>query len=97
MRIKIQTQLIGSDEGSGKLPVNLITVHSRDHLMNAMVIQDLATDMIELYRRPAARTIIPLIYQAPPAAPVSLTENRTSPRTPSQRRKKRSRRLIPAE
>lgn len=48
---KIQTQLIGLDEGSGKLPVNLITVHSQDHLMNAMVIQDLATDMIELYRR----------------------------------------------
>ena len=48
---KIQTQLIGMDEGSGKLPVTLITVHSQDHLMNAMVIQDLATDMIELYRR----------------------------------------------
>ena len=47
----IQTQLIGLDEGTGKLPVNLITVHSQDHLMNAMVIQDLATDMIELYRR----------------------------------------------
>ena len=29
------------------------TVHSQDHLMNAMVIQDLATDMIELYRRTA--------------------------------------------
>ena len=48
---KIQTQLIGMDEGSGKLPVNLITVHSQDHLMNAMVIQDLAEDLIELYRR----------------------------------------------
>ncbi|STD24868.1 PTS system lactose/cellobiose-specific transporter subunit IIA [Enterobacter asburiae] len=47
----IQTQLIGFDEGTGKLPVNLITVHSQDHLMNAMVIQDLAGDMIELYRR----------------------------------------------
>ncbi len=52
---KIQTQLIGMDEGSGKLPVNLITVHSQDHLMNAMVIQDLATDMIELYRRLPSR------------------------------------------
>ncbi len=52
---KIQTQLIGMDEGSGKLPVNLI-VHSRDHLMNAReVIQDLATDMIELYRRLPSR------------------------------------------
>ncbi|CCJ82371.1 PTS system, diacetylchitobiose-specific IIA component [Cronobacter dublinensis 1210] len=48
---KIQTQLIGLDEGSGKLPVNLITVHSQDHLMNAMVIQDLAGDLIEIYRR----------------------------------------------
>ncbi|STP56888.1 PTS system lactose/cellobiose-specific transporter subunit IIA [Enterobacter hormaechei] len=44
-------KLIGLDEGTGKLPVNLITVHSQDHLMNAMVIQDLAGDMIELYRR----------------------------------------------
>ena len=47
----IHTQLIGIDEGTGKLPVNLITVHSQDHLINAMVIQYLATDMIELYRR----------------------------------------------
>lgn len=47
----IQTQLISLDEGSGKLPLNLITVHSQDHLMNAMVIQDLGENMIELYRR----------------------------------------------
>ncbi|MNP37713.1 N,N'-diacetylchitobiose-specific phosphotransferase enzyme IIA component [compost metagenome] len=49
----IQTQLIGLDEGCGKLTINLITVHAQDHLMNAMVIQDLADDMIELYRRQA--------------------------------------------
>ncbi|RWR01477.1 hypothetical protein ED28_13365 [[Pantoea] beijingensis] len=48
---KMQTELIGMDEGSGKLPVTLITVHAQDHLMNAMVIQDLATDIIALYRR----------------------------------------------
>jgi len=47
----MQTELIGLDEGCGKIPVNLITVHAQDHLMNAMVIQDLAIDMIELYRR----------------------------------------------
>lgn len=47
----IQTTLIGMDEGCGKLQINLITVHAQDHLMNAMVIQDLAGDMIELYRR----------------------------------------------
>ncbi|CAI0855698.1 N,N'-diacetylchitobiose-specific phosphotransferase enzyme IIA component [Serratia entomophila] len=39
------------DEGVGKIPVSLILVHAQDHLMNAMLIQDLATDMIELYRR----------------------------------------------
>ncbi|NRN29644.1 PTS lactose/cellobiose transporter subunit IIA [Photorhabdus heterorhabditis] len=47
----IQTTLIGQDEGCNKLPVNLITIHAQDHLMNAVVIQDLAGDMIELYRR----------------------------------------------
>ena len=46
-----QTALIGLDEGCGKLTVTLITVHAQDHLMNAMVIQDLAQDLIELYRR----------------------------------------------
>ncbi len=53
----IQTQLIGLDEGCGKLTINLITVHAQDHLMNAMVIQDLADDMIELYRRQAKMEI----------------------------------------
>ncbi|MGF1739961.1 PTS lactose/cellobiose transporter subunit IIA [Vibrio profundum] len=48
---KVQTQLIGLDEGSGKLPTTLILVHAQDHLMNAMLIQDLANDMIELFRR----------------------------------------------
>lgn len=48
---KIQTELIGLDEGTGKIPVSLILVHAQDHLMNAMLIQELASDMIELYRR----------------------------------------------
>ncbi|WP_108651116.1 PTS lactose/cellobiose transporter subunit IIA [Dongshaea marina] len=47
----IQTRLIGLDEGEGKLKVSLIVVHAQDHLMNAMLIQDLAQDFIELYRR----------------------------------------------
>ncbi len=37
-----QTQLIGADEGSGKIPVSLIMVHARDHLMNAMLCRELA-------------------------------------------------------
>ncbi|MDX8000513.1 PTS lactose/cellobiose transporter subunit IIA [Xenorhabdus sp. Reich] len=47
----IQTKLIGLDEGCGKLSINLITVHAQDHLMNAMVIQDLANNIIDLYQR----------------------------------------------
>lgn len=45
---KIQTQLIGADEGSGKLPVTLILVHAQDHLMNAMLCRDLAEEMVLL-------------------------------------------------
>ena len=52
-----QTALISLDEGSGKLPVTLILVHAQDHLMNAMLIQDLAGEIIELYRRTAAGEI----------------------------------------
>ncbi|WP_413739279.1 PTS lactose/cellobiose transporter subunit IIA [Sodalis sp. RH21] len=48
---KIQTQLISLDEGSGKIPCSLILMHAQDHLMNAMLVQDLAADLIELYRR----------------------------------------------
>ncbi|WP_275555224.1 PTS lactose/cellobiose transporter subunit IIA [Mixta sp. Marseille-Q2659] len=45
---KIQTQLIGADEGSGKLPVTLILVHAQDHLMNAMLCRDLAEEIVLL-------------------------------------------------
>ncbi|ELM3659878.1 PTS lactose/cellobiose transporter subunit IIA [Edwardsiella piscicida] len=51
----LQTQLIGLDEGRGKFPVNLITVHAQDHLMDAMVIQDLAVHLVALYARHAVR------------------------------------------
>lgn len=48
---KQQTSLIGRDEGCGKIQVTLILVHAQDHLMNAMLILDLAGEIIELYRR----------------------------------------------
>lgn len=46
----IQTRLIGLDEGMGKVPVNLIMVHAQDHLMTAMLCQDLAEEFILLRR-----------------------------------------------
>nr|WP_167014467.1 PTS lactose/cellobiose transporter subunit IIA [Pantoea multigeneris] len=48
---KIQTGLIGADEGSGKIPVNLILVHAQDHLMNAMLCRDLVEELIYLHRQ----------------------------------------------
>ncbi len=48
---KIQTALIGADEGCGKIPVNLIMVHAQDHLMNAMLCRDLVEELIYLHRQ----------------------------------------------
>ena len=48
---KIQTALIGADEGCGKIPVNLIMVHAQDHLMNAMLCRELVEELIFLHRQ----------------------------------------------
>jgi PTS system cellobiose-specific IIA component len=50
----IQTQLIGADEGAGKIPVSLILVHAQDHLMNAMLCRDLVEELIYLHREVSA-------------------------------------------
>ncbi|MCP1437285.1 PTS system cellobiose-specific IIA component [Erwinia persicina] len=47
---RIQTELIGADEGCGKIPVNLILVHAQDHLMNAMLCRELVEEIIYLHR-----------------------------------------------
>lgn len=41
---KIQTALISQDEGCGKIEV----IHAQDHLMNAILCQDLAREIISL-------------------------------------------------
>ena len=48
---KIQTALIGADEGSGKLPVTLILVHAQDHLMTSMLARELVAELIELHEK----------------------------------------------
>ncbi|MDW6004487.1 PTS lactose/cellobiose transporter subunit IIA [Vibrio mangrovi] len=48
---KVQTALIGLDEGEGKVPVTLVMVHAQDHLMTSMLAVDLIKEMIEMYRR----------------------------------------------
>lgn len=51
---EVQTQLIGLDEGVGKVPVHLIMVHAQDHLMNAMLLKELAVEFIDIYRHLSA-------------------------------------------
>lgn len=51
---QIQTALIGEDEGCGKITVNLILVHAQDHLMTAMLCQDLAKEIIALRQERSA-------------------------------------------
>ena len=38
------------ESGQGETGVNLLVVHGQDHLMDAMVVRDLAVEMIEMYR-----------------------------------------------
>lgn len=50
---EIQTQLIGEDQGEGKITMTLIMVHAQDHIMTSMLAGELISELIELYRRGA--------------------------------------------
>lgn len=47
----VQTELIGLDEGQGKVPVNLIMVHAQDHIMTSMLARELIEEMINIHRK----------------------------------------------
>lgn len=47
---QIQTELIQKEVRGEHMPVMLLMVHAQDHVMNAMVVKDLAVEFIELYR-----------------------------------------------
>ena len=51
---KIQTALISQDEGCGKIEVNLILIHAQDHLMNAILMKDMANSIIKLNQKVAS-------------------------------------------
>ncbi|MDV7105774.1 PTS lactose/cellobiose transporter subunit IIA [Vibrio sp. TH_r3] len=46
----VQTELIGLDEGEGKVPVNLIMVHAQDHIMTSMLARELIEELIYIHR-----------------------------------------------
>lgn len=45
-----QTKLLQEEAKGNGQSVNVILVHSQDHLMTAMTVRDLAIEIIELYR-----------------------------------------------
>ncbi|MGY0615584.1 PTS lactose/cellobiose transporter subunit IIA [Vibrio sp. FJH11] len=47
----VQTELIGMDEGQGKVPVNLIMVHAQDHIMTSMLARELIEELINIHRK----------------------------------------------
>jgi PTS system cellobiose-specific IIA component len=47
----VQTELIGMDMGSGKVPVNLIMVHAQDHIMTSMLARELIEELIAVHKK----------------------------------------------
>lgn len=47
----MQTQLIESDEGEGKMKVSPVLVHACDHLMTSMLARELVAELIELHEK----------------------------------------------
>lgn len=48
---RFQTQLIQQEAGGEAVPISLLLVHAQDHLMNAVLLKDLANEFIDLYGR----------------------------------------------
>lgn len=48
---RVQTRLIESDEGEGKIKVSLVMVHAQDHLMTAILLRELVGELIELHEK----------------------------------------------
>ena len=46
-----QTALIQTEAQENGVPVSLLLIHAQDHLMNTMLLKDLAREIIELYSR----------------------------------------------
>ncbi|WP_199794716.1 PTS lactose/cellobiose transporter subunit IIA [Lentibacillus sp. Marseille-P4043] len=45
-----QTKLLQREANGEENPVNVLLVHSQDHLMTSMTVRDLAVEIVELYR-----------------------------------------------
>ena len=47
----LQSELIRNEVNGTQQEVSLLLIHAQDHLMNAMTVKDLASEMVEMYER----------------------------------------------
>lgn len=45
-----QTELLTKEASGERTEVTLLMVHAQDHLMNAITVKDLATEIVDLYK-----------------------------------------------
>ncbi|MGT2756667.1 PTS lactose/cellobiose transporter subunit IIA [Streptococcus ovuberis] len=45
-----QTELLTKEAAGEKTEVSLLMVHAQDHLMNAITVKDMATEIVDLYK-----------------------------------------------
>jgi len=48
---KIQTGLIQSEAKGDAVEVSILLIHAQDHLMNAIMLKDLAREFVDLYEK----------------------------------------------
>ncbi|MFX3619549.1 MAG: PTS lactose/cellobiose transporter subunit IIA [Sporolactobacillus sp.] len=46
----IQTQMLTNEARGNRIQINLLVIHSQDHLMNAITIRDIAGQFVDLYK-----------------------------------------------
>lgn len=47
---KVQTELLTSEVSGEKVDINILLIHSQDHLMNSLLAQELIKELIILYK-----------------------------------------------
>lgn len=57
---KVQTGLIQKEASGNTIELSLLMVHAQDHLMNAITVKDLASEIIDVYEKfcPIAASLI---------------------------------------
>lgn len=48
---KSQTELIQNEAKGNTVETSILLIHAQDHLMNAITVRDLASEMIEMYKQ----------------------------------------------